>query len=67
MAYTQGELDALKSAFAQGVLRFSYEGKTVEYGSAPDMLRRIRVIEGELASAGGKPLPVAAFATFRRS
>jgi len=66
MAYTQVELDALKSAFAQGVLRFSYDGKTVEYGSADDMLRRIRVIEGELAATTGKPRPVAGFASFRR-
>ncbi len=66
MAYSQTELDALKAAYAQGILRLTYEGKTVEYGSADDLLRRIRVIEGELAAASGKAQPVAGFATFRR-
>ena len=66
MAYTQTELDALKAAFAAGVLRLTYDGKSVEYGSAEDMLRRIRVIEGEIAQAVGKPLPVAGFASVRR-
>jgi len=67
MAYTQTELDALKAAFAAGVLRLTYDGKSVEYGSAEDMLRRISVIEGEIAKAGGRPLPVAGFATSRRA
>ena len=66
MAYTQTELDALKAAFAAGVLRLTYDGKSVEYGSAEDMLRRIRVIEGEIAQAGGKPFPVAGYASVRR-
>ena len=66
MAYTQTELDALKAAFAAGVLNLTYDGKSVGYGSAEDMLRRIRVIEGEMASAAGKPLPVAGFASVRR-
>ena len=66
MAYTQTELDALKTAFAAGVLRLTYDGKSVEYGSADDMLRRIRVIEGEIAQTSGKPLPVAGFAAVRR-
>jgi len=67
MAYTQTELDALKAAFAAGVLRLTYDGKSVEYGSAEDMLRRISVIEGEMAKVDGKPLPVAGFATSRRA
>lgn len=66
MAYSQAELDALKAAYAQGILRITYEGKTVEYGSADDLLRRIRVIEGEMAATGGKSRPVAGFASFRR-
>lgn len=66
MAYTQIELDALKTAFAAGVLTLTYDGKSVGYGSAEDMLRRIRVIEGEIAQAGGRPLPVAGFAAVRR-
>ena len=67
MAYTQTELDALKAAFAAGVLRLTYDGKSVEYGSAEDMLRRISAIEGEMAKAAGKALPVAGFAASHRA
>ena len=67
MAYSQTELDALKAAYAQGILRITYDGKTVEYGSADDLLRRIRVIEGEMAADSGATLPVGRFATFRRA
>ena len=54
MTFTQTELDALKEAYAAGALRISHEGKTVEYGSETDLLRRIRTIEGELAASSGK-------------
>ncbi len=37
MAWTTDELDALKRAYASGTLRVSYDGKTVEYGSADDL------------------------------
>ena len=67
MAYSQTELDTLKAAYAQGILRITYEGKTVEYGSADDLLRRIRVIEGEIAADAGAKRPVAGFASFRRA
>jgi hypothetical protein len=66
MTFTETELATLKRAFAAGTLRVSYDGKSVEYGSADDLLRRIRVIEGELAAGSGQPLPVAGFAGFRR-
>ena len=39
MPWTQTELDALKRAFAGGTLRVTYDGKTVEYGSADDLLK----------------------------
>ena len=54
MSFTQAELDVLKAAYATGALRISHEGKTVEYASESDLLRRIRTIEGELAAASGK-------------
>ena len=54
MTFTQTELDVLKAAYATGALRISHEGKTVEYGSESDLLRRIRMIENELAAASGK-------------
>lgn len=67
MAFSQLELDALKQAFAAGALRVTFEGKTVEYGDASDLLKRIRVIEAEIgATTTGRPRPVAGFAGFRR-
>lgn len=66
MAWSQTELDALKSAYAQGVTRVSYEGKTVEYASGADLLRRIREIDAEIAAASGRKKPVAGFARFSR-
>ncbi len=66
MAWTQAELDALKAAYARGTLRVSYEGKTVEYGSEADLIRRIRTIEREMAAASGKPKPTRSLAAFRK-
>ena len=53
--WTETELAALKRAYASGTLRVSYDGKSVEYGSADDLLGRIRTIERAMAGAG-KPL-----------
>ncbi len=66
MAWTQAELDALKSAYAKGTLRVSYEGKLVEYDSEAGLLRRIRTIEGEIAASGGGKKPTVGFAKFDR-
>lgn len=66
MAWSQAELDALRRAYASGTLRVTYDGKTVEYGSAADLLARIRTIEGEMQAAAGMPRPVAGFASFNR-
>jgi len=43
----------------------SYDGKTVEYGSADDLLGRIRTIERAMSGAD-KPMPMAGYAGFRR-
>jgi len=66
MAWTQGELDALKRAYASGTLRVTYDGKTVEYGSESDLIRRIRTIENEMAAAAGTPKPRRSLASFRK-
>ena len=66
MAYSQAELDALKSAFASGTLEVTFEGKRVKYGDAADLLTRIRAIESEIAATSNRPLPVAGTAGFRR-
>ncbi|WP_114393525.1 phage head-tail joining protein [Oleisolibacter albus] len=66
MNWTQGELDALRRAYAAGTLRVSYDGRSVDYGSAADLLSRIRTIERELAGNTSSKLPVAGFTGFRR-
>ena len=66
MSWTQAELDALRKAYASGTLRVSYDGKTVEYGAAADLLQRIRTIEREMAAAAGTPKPSRSLATFRK-
>jgi hypothetical protein len=55
--WTETELQALRRAYASGTLRVSYDGRSVEYGSAEDLLRRIRLIEGELPLAAADPMP----------
>ncbi|MBF0436481.1 MAG: hypothetical protein HQL77_14040 [Magnetococcales bacterium] len=67
MAFTQTELDELKQAYASGALRVVHEGKTVEYGSEADLLRRIRMVEGELKpTTGNQNAPNVSFASFSR-
>ncbi len=66
MTWTQSELDALKSAYASGTLRVSYDGKTVEYGSEADLIRRIRTIEREIAVATNTQRPSRSLAAFRK-
>lgn len=64
--WTDTELTALRRAYASGTLRVSYDGKSVEYGTAEDLLKRIRVIESEIAEAQGKPKPRRSFASFAK-
>ena len=64
--WTETELMALRRAYASGTLKVSYDGRSVDYGSAEDLLRRIRLIEGELAAATGKPKPRRSFASFAK-
>ena len=66
MIWTQSELDALKSAYASGTLRVSYDGRSVEYGSEADLMRRIRVIERDIAAAAGNPKPSRSLASFTK-
>jgi hypothetical protein len=66
MTWTQAELDALKTAYASGTTRVTYEGKTVEYDSEAALLRRIQIIEGAINAAAGTARPVAGFASFGR-
>ena len=66
MSWTQSELDALKRAYASGTLRVSYDGKTVEYGAATDLLSRIRTIEREIDAGSAVRPAVAGYAGFSR-
>jgi hypothetical protein len=63
--WTASELSALRRAYASGTTRVSYDGKSVDYGSAEDLLARIRTIERAIASVS-RPLPVAGLAGFSR-
>lgn len=67
--WTETELAALRRAYASGTTRVSYDGKSVDYGNAADLLVRIRTIERAMAGssgAGGRPLPLAGVAGFSR-
>lgn len=66
MAFTQAELDALKAAYASGTLSVEYEGRRVQYGSAADLLSRIRVIEQDLARQSNVSRPRAGFVSFSK-
>jgi hypothetical protein len=66
VTWSNVELEALRRAYASGTLRVSYEGKSVEYGSADDLLKRIRTIEREMAADTPSALPLAGFAGFSR-
>ena len=66
MTWSQAELAALRKAYASGTLRVSYEGRSVEHGSAADLLQRIRMIESEMTVAEGRPKPRRSLATFRK-
>lgn len=62
--YSDAELAALRRAYASGRLRLDYEGKSVTYGSAEDLLSRIRELE---RSTGATPRrPSVGFAGFSR-
>src|SRR5690606_39234256 len=63
--WTEIELSALRRAYASGTTRVSYDGKSVDYGSAEDLLARIRTIERAIAGVS-RPLPVAGLAGFSR-
>jgi len=63
--WSETELAALRRAYASGTLRVSYEGKSVEYATAADLLSRIRTLEQALSSSS-RPLPLAGLAGFSR-
>jgi|DewCreStandDraft_4_1066084.scaffolds.fasta_scaffold338118_1 hypothetical protein len=51
MAWTQAHLDAIKEAYASGVLTVTFEGRSTTYRSLDEMERVIAAIEKELNPA----------------
>ena len=66
MPWSLPELEALRKAYASGTLRVSFEGRSVEYGSASDLLSRIRTIEAEMHAQSGTKPPRRSLASFGR-
>ena len=66
MPWSLSELEALRKAYASGTLRVSFEGRSVEYGSAVDLLSRIRTIEAEMQEQSGTKPPRRSLASFAR-
>jgi hypothetical protein len=66
MTWSQTELEALRSAFAAGTLRVTYDGRSVEYGDATDLLKRIRIIEREMATISDGTKPSRSLASFTK-
>jgi hypothetical protein len=60
-----GNVVSAEITYASGTTRVSYDGKSVDYGSAEDLLARIRTIERAIARTT-RPLPVAGLAGFSR-
>ena len=63
----EAQRDELKAILASGATRVTTDGKTVMYGDATDLLKRIAAIESEIAGLATPPPKVAGFATFRRA
>ena len=48
MSYTQAQLNTIKEAYAEGVTKVTYNGRTIEYRSLSEMKAIIADIEGDL-------------------
>lgn len=66
MQWSEDELAALRRAYSSGTTRVSYDGKSIDYGTASDLLRRIRVLEAEMAMSAGQPKPRRSFARYSK-
>ena len=65
MSFTDEELAALRRAYAAGRLKVDYGQTSVTYGSAADLLSRIRTIERDRMQSAGQNR-MAGFAGFSR-
>lgn len=55
MAYTQAQLEALEEALASGMLRVSFEGRSMEYRSVEELKKAIAEVRAGLAAQQGMP------------
>lgn len=55
MAYTQTQLEALEAALASGMLRVSFEGRSMEYRSIEELKKAIAEVRAALAAQQGAP------------
>lgn len=65
MAYTQAQVDALKTAIAQGARSVSHDGKTVTFHSLAEMLALAERMERELQGSATRR-PMVHYAKFSR-
>ena len=54
MTYTIAQRDALRQAIVSGVLRLTYDGKTVEYRSMAELKAALNDVEQALARDNGE-------------
>ena len=64
-SYTQQQLDDLRSAIAEGVLRVSANGRSVEYRPLAEMRQLERTMSDELEQATRRPKRI--LVSFKRS
>jgi hypothetical protein len=55
MAYSQTQLEALEAALASGMLRVSFEGRSVEYRSVEELKKAIAEVKAALAADPARP------------
>ena len=55
MAYTQTQIDTLKSAIAEGALKVRFGDREVTYRSLDEMRQTLRMMEDEVRAAAGRP------------
>ena len=61
VTYTQTQLDALTSAYAQGVLTVEYDGKRITYRSRAEMKEIIDEIQGKVSGNRRRRTSLASF------
>lgn len=69
MAWTQADIDRLKTAIASGIVTVSYDGpprRTVQYQNTKDMLAALAAMEAEVVIATGTGRSTSTVARFTK-